>query len=302
VPNQLQKPRRALGITNGVHGDGQTQRLRWERPGLVMVLLSLVLLVGVISGCGTTGQRTVSANASTTVSTTVFTPEATSGVYAITGRATSPDDSPVGTIALGFKLTTSPAGCATCGFHPAVTGDDGNYSIGLPSGSYLVECDAGAAYACQIATSPPQVVAKVNVDGPGVLNLLVSAKTEPNTTTSPVSPATVPPTPTTAASDPGDVISGHVYDESGQPVAGATVEFKSGCGYCDSQPWTKTDSSGGYSMTLSPGIYNALCVTPYNCGPKGGNGGPFPVKVPPGGSLDFIVCSGSSDYPQCLTR
>jgi len=92
---------------------------------------------------------------------------------------------------------------------------------------------------------------------------------------------------------------GHVYDESGNPVAGATIEFKSLCDTCD-QAWTKSGADGSYAISLAAGVYNAECVDD-NCGPRGGDGGPYPVDVPPDHqTLDFIVCS-EDNYPQCLS-
>jgi hypothetical protein len=71
------------------------------------------------------------------------------------------------------------------------------------------------------------------------------------------------------------------------------------------QPHVTTDSQGRYAITLAAGVYNAICGieppdAPYACGPRGGDGGPHPVNVPPQGQrLDFTVCS-ESQYPACL--
>ena len=135
-----------------------------------------------------------------------------------------------------------------------------------------------------------------------------------NTVTTPKAPPTpvssqpkAPPTPVNSTNN-GTLatISGQVVTVSGQPVSGATVEFKA-LPYCSDicyQPHITTDSSGGYSINLDDGVYNALCIVDSinydECGPYGGDGGPFPVKVPPGGQeLDFIVCS-QAEYPACL--
>ena len=95
--------------------------------------------------------------------------------------------------------------------------------------------------------------------------------------------------------------SGHVYAEDGRPIAGATVEFKRvGCPNCD-QPWTTTDSTGAYSIELNAGVYNALCVSPDICGPRGDtSGGPYPVTIPGPADIDFVACAGLDDYPGCL--
>ena len=116
-----------------------------------------------------------------------------------------------------------------------------------------------------------------------------------------------PPTPVNSTNN-GTLatISGQVVTVSGQPVSGVTVEFKA-LPYCSDicyQPHITTDSSGGYSINLDDGVYNALCIVDSinydECGPYGGDGGPFPVEVPPGGQeLDFIVCS-QAEYPACL--
>jgi hypothetical protein len=85
-----------------------------------------------------------------------------------------------------------------------------------------------------------------------------------------------------------------------------TVEFKTvpecpgGC----QQQFVQSGADGSYSIDLVPGTYNALCIVEnpdYQCGPRGGDGGPYPVNVPPDGQqLDFVVCP-ASDYPACLT-
>lgn len=117
----------------------------------------------------------------------------------------------------------------------------------------------------------------------------------------PTDPAPVTTDPATVPTDSGNTVSGHVLTEAGQPVAGATVEFRSaGCSDCLPQPFTTTDATGAYSITLNDGVYGAACPIPFNCGPQGGDGGPFPVTVPFSGTLNFIVCS-DTDYPQCLT-
>ena len=135
-----------------------------------------------------------------------------------------------------------------------------------------------------------------------------------NTVTTPKAPPTpvssqpkAPPTPVNSTNN-GTLatISGQVVTVSGQPVSGVTVEFKA-LPYCSDicyQPHITTDSSGGYSINLDDGVYNALCIVDSinydECGPYGGDGGPFPVEVPPGGQeLDFIVCS-QAEYPACL--
>jgi len=120
-------------------------------------------------------------------------------------------------------------------------------------------------------------------------------------------PETPPPPVNSGHNESATTISGYAMTTDGQPAPGVTIEFKS-LPYCFAvchQPHIATDSSGGYSINLDDGVYNALCITDGSnydeCGPYGGDGGPFPVQVPPSDQkLDFIVC-GQSDYPACLT-
>jgi len=97
---------------------------------------------------------------------------------------------------------------------------------------------------------------------------------------------------------------------AGQPVSDVTIEFKNALPCAADvcyQPHTTTDSTGTYTINLDDGVYNALCDVSNNnshdeCGPRGGDGGPFPVQVPPSNqNLDFIVCP-LADYPACLSQ
>ena len=169
-----------------------------------------------------------------------------------------------------------------------------------------------ASLAVLASCSQPQIVpAPTTSNG----NTVTTPKAPPTPVSSqPKAPPTpvnsqpeAPPTPVNSTNN-GTLatISGQVVTVSGQPVSGVTVEFKA-LPYCSDicyQPHITTDSSGGYSINLDDGVYNALCIVDSinydECGPYGGDGGPFPVKVPPGGQeLDFIVCS-QAEYPACL--
>jgi hypothetical protein len=150
-----------------------------------------------------------------------------------------------------------------------------------------------------LATSPPSAKLTVTVSRSGSLNMLV-IRTAPNPRASATEPSAPSNSPAPAADD-GDTVSGHVYTESGQPVNNATVEFRSGaCMDCTGVPWTTTKADGSYSIQLDPGVYAAVCALPYNCGVKGGD--IKNITVPPGTTVDFIVCDSSNDYPACLNR
>ncbi|TCN28874.1 hypothetical protein EV644_14216 [Kribbella orskensis] len=140
-----------------------------------------------------------------------------------------------------------------------------------------------------------------------------------STTTTPprIPPSSVPSpnvvTRTRPAPQPDDqaasdsTFSGLTIFADGEPAGQVTVEFKivpSCPGICH-QPHVDSDAQGRYSIQLSPGVYNAMCIvdveSDYECGPRGGDGGPFPVDVPPYGQhLDFVVCE-FADYPSCLS-
>jgi hypothetical protein len=110
-----------------------------------------------------------------------------------------------------------------------------------------------------------------------------SAQTQSTSTISRATPkSTKPPPP--AAPSTGSV-RGHVAQANGAPAQSAWVEFKvPDCAGCQ-QIWTTTDADGSYSIRLPNGFYLALCGLDDDpgraCSPVGGNGGPYPVEVPP---------------------
>jgi hypothetical protein len=210
--------------------------------------------------------------------------------HTLTGRAMDSRNIAISGVTIGLKLTTATAGCTSCGFYSTVTTDDGTYALQVPDGVYLAACGAGTL-TCRFAAAPDQATVKITMSGTDLTaDIVISA------------PSTTPTTAPSQQDNSGTTISGHVYSESGKPLSGVTVEFREeACPNCMPQPFTTTNASGAYSISVNDGVYNAECPTD-NCGPKGGNGGPFPVTVPPSVTLDFIVCSSSNDYPACLRQ
>jgi hypothetical protein len=256
----------------------------------MMSRLSTRVVIGLaamsLAACGSvTGSHGASPVPSPTASR-----QPSPALTAVTGQATTSSGAGLSGVAVGFKLTTAVASCDGCGYYTAATGQDGTYTAKMPVGSYRVACLAGSALTCQVGTSASGSAPLVPITGStAVVNLLVTPKlTQPT------------PQPGHQA-DQGNVASGFVRTEEGQPVAGVAVEFRNAaCPDCLPQPNTTTNTSGAYSITLPDGVYSAEC-SETNCGPQGGNGGPFPINVPPGRTLNFVFCS-NSDYPACLTH
>lgn len=219
----------------------------------------------------------------------------------VTGHATDTSRMPVGGVVVGFRPTSSPASCASC-IQTAATGSDGSYSLRLAPDTYGVAC-----------VSPAGRCAAGNSAAGGSTSLTVTS--DPTTLDVHVSTAPTPPpvppesshTTTPTPPDPPDTssFSGVVTLTDGRPIRGVTVEFKAepSCQSC-AQPYVKSDASGHYAIDLPAGVYNATCVLEsfdFECGPRGGDGTPHPVQVPPTGQrLDFIVCP-IRRYPACLT-
>jgi hypothetical protein len=96
------------------------------------------------------------------------------------------------------------------------------------------------------------------------------------------------PEPTSPA-DQGTTVSGQVVDrDTGQPYAGATVEFKNLYG---GNVHTTTDTNGNYSLTLDPGTYTALALD-LNNENEGFDVAGRPdnaVTVPPSTMINFVA-------------
>lgn len=168
------------------------------------------------------------------------------------------------------------------GDHPATTGDDAHYRIVLPDGRYQVTSGRDDIALVDPEHTDVQNPSVTVSGGGGTMDLDVEA-TGPAPTPDPPTPD--PPAP----QDSSTTVSGHVYDPSGNPVAGATVEFReAACPDCMPQPWTTTDANGYYSIDLDAGVYNAECPSGSYCEAKGSGGGPYPVTVPPAQTVDFV--------------
>lgn len=90
---------------------------------------------------------------------------------------------------------------------------------------------------------------------------------------------------------------------SGQPVPNAAITFRmAGCPDCEPQPHTESGPDGSYSITLQPGVYNAECDVIGVCGAAGTSGGGVAVNIPPGRTLNFIVCPSDATFPQCAQQ
>ena len=199
------------------------------------------------------------------------------------GHALEADGSPVA----GVKVAVCNATNCNATAKIATTQSDGSYSIELPFGTYLEVC--GGATTCQIAGTPPKESVKFVLARSGVVvDLVTASKSNPE-----------PPQPPTS-----DTMSGVVYDSDGHRVPGVGVEFRmTACKDCMPQPQTTSDAHGQYTIELKDGYYSAECVvenTDYECGPRGGDGGPFPVTMPTSGHLNFVLCP-YQQYPACLS-
>jgi hypothetical protein len=122
----------------------------------------------------------------------------------------------------------------------ATTDGQGLYALELPSGSYTFSVVAGGGvkiFQAKVTLSPSQVLTL------GVAGAVV-AQEGPNQ-----------PTATTAAAAPGAkaAVIGTVTDQSGAPVANATVSVDNGAGLTQS---ATTDAQGLYAVELPAGSYH----------------------------------------------
>jgi hypothetical protein len=258
-----------------------------------MAALTLMLL----AGCGASGHGAAPASPGGSAPIHHTAPIA----FTISGQAATSAGTAVQGVLVGFRPTTAPASCATCDLTTATTDSAGRYTLQLAAGTYAAVC-AATGQSCEFATSPPSAKLTVTISRSGSLNMLVSG-TVPNPRASPTEPPA--PSRSSAPSSPGgsgDVVSGHIVTSSGQPVPNADITFRqAGCGGCLYQPHTETGADGSYSITLQPGVYNAECDVIGTCGAEGADDiGGVPVNVPPGGTLNFIVCPSDAGIPQCL--
>jgi protocatechuate 3,4-dioxygenase beta subunit len=210
----------------------------------------------------------------------------------VSGSATDENFDGVAGVTISFEPIAG--ACTDCAPGSAVTGDDGSYTVTVRPGSYKISCVA-TGRTCAIDTeSDPVPVSLADLPvGPSTITMAIGGGRSDGGDAD----------NSGGNSDPGGgnaTFQGHVYDEAGTPVAGATIEFKSLCDSCD-QAFTKSAADGSYAITLAAGVYNAECIDD-NCGPRGGDGGPYPVDVPPDHqTLDFLVCS-EDNYPACLQQ
>ncbi len=89
--------------------------------------------------------------------------------------------------------------------------------------------------------------------------------------------------------DQGTTVSGQVVDrDTGQPYAGAIVEFKNLYGY---EVHTTTDTDGNYSLKLDPGTYTAVALDLNNLYEAFDLAGrpDNAVTVPPSTTINFVA-------------
>ena len=253
-----------------------------------IVSIAAVLVVIVLASCSSPGHS-AAPGGSHTASSQASTTNTAGGGYAVTGQATASGDVTMAGVVVGFQPTGN---CGACSLRTAVTGSGGAYSLALPAGTYQVECSAGSGRTCLIATSPPTAAARLSLTAPISVNLVVS------TSAAPPAPAPVPTQ--VPAGGSGDVVTGHVLTSGGQAVPNADITFRmADCADCTYQPHAETGPDGSYSITLQPGVYNAECDVIGICGAAGTSGGGVPVNIPPGGTLNFIVCPSDTQFPEC---
>ncbi len=255
-----------------------------------LVLVAIVILVagcGLLPKHGTASSPTTPRPIVTVTTTSASTPTPGAATYTFTGTAIGAGNQAISGVTVGLKLTTATAGCSDCGLYTAVTDNTGTYRMAVPDGVYIGACVAGKL-TCRFTDAPNDATPKITISG-GDLRANITISAPDNSTP-------------TQAPDSGDVVSGHVYNSQGRPVAGATVEFrKAACPDCMPQPFTTTNSAGFYSITLDDGVYNAECPED-NCGVIGGDGGPYPVTVPPSKTVNFLECASPYNLAACLEK
>jgi hypothetical protein len=250
--------------------------------------LTLILL----TGCGASARGPSPAGPSGSVLTHTSAPAA----FTISGQAATSAGTAVQGVLIGFRSTTASASCSACGLITATTDSAGRYTLRLPAGTYAAAC-AAAGETCEFATSPPSAKLTVTITRSASLNVLVSGTSNPSPT-----PAPAAPSQPASQGGQGDVVSGHIMTSGGQPVPNADITFRqASCGNCLYQPHTETGPDGSYSITLQPGVYNAECDVIGTCVAQGADntGGGVPVNIPPGGTLNFIVCQADAPAPEC---
>ncbi len=137
------------------------------------------------------------------------------------------------------------------GFTQNATSDgEGLYATELPAGSYTVSVVANGAqiFHSSVTLSPGQVLT-LGVGGALVSQSIVS---QPTTASAPTEAASGTSTPGLKAA-----ITGTVSDQTGAPVASATVTVDNRAGLTDS---ATTDGQGLYAMELAAGSYNISVV------------------------------------------
>jgi hypothetical protein len=115
----------------------------------------------------------------------------------------------------------------------------------------------------------------------------------PSSTEPPPAPSTEPPPapstePPPAPDEPPTVSGQVVYQDTGEPYAGAIVEFKNLYG---ENVHTTTDSTGHYSMQVPADTYTALALdeNDYNEGFEVAGRPDNAVTVPPSTTVNFVA-------------
>lgn len=197
----------------------------------------------------------------------------------VSGRARGADGTASRHVVVGFTKVT----CPRCAPMTVVTDDDGAYAVSVPPDAYVVACTAGPRV-CSVAGSSKRADT-VTIRSTTRLDLSVQGG----------APTGMPV---------NDSVYGQVRTVAGAPVPDTTIELV--------QPYelrhrlfADTMADGSYRLAVAGGVYLVACITPttdYECGPVGGDGNPYAVRVANGPQrIDFLLCR-SRDYPGCLSR
>ncbi|MFT4216507.1 MAG: carboxypeptidase-like regulatory domain-containing protein [Micropruina sp.] len=154
---------------------------------------------------------------------------------------------PVAGVAVGFRAND----CATCRLRSAVTNASGAYSIVLPAGDYTVLCAINGGTCVPVTAD----AADTELTEDATIDLTVGGGDTGGDTGGGNAGGD------TVGSDQQPVVSGHVHDRAGQPVAGADmiVSPPDATGGYE----VKTDASGYYAITADSTVPVGRVVCEY---------------------------------------
>lgn len=211
----------------------------------------------------------------------------------VSGHARGANGAAIGHVVVGFRKAT----CPRCAPMTVGTDADGAYTVSVPMDAYLVGCSAPARI-CSVAGRVDRagrviIRSSSTTLDLSVLNLPVRARSR-----------TDRPQQGRGSAVYGEVVYGDARTSQGLPVPRITIELVP-----LQQPrerlFTDTVADGSYRLAAGEGVFLVACIAPEPgdaCGPAGGSGDPYAVKVADvSRHLEFILCR-TGDYPACLAR